>query len=216
MPTQPDGNTRVWGVNSFMCLPAHGGEFSEDMARTARYRMPSVQNLKTSLSSGPWLSVVDYDAVASVPGASQKGTGSFARPDGKMAPGHRVMENASALGRMFKELSGSCSIGEGPVETLHVEAFRYTEMYALEYGSARNSSRLPCRRPLRSLFPEGYPKTSGEPARLLNRAVSEKFAPNHLAMEAYCLLYLRVRFSAGIIRARVSSATTVLPNLHRA
>ena len=52
MPTRPDSNARVWGVNSFVRLRVHWGEFSEDVAQTAGYSTPSVQNLKTSLRSG--------------------------------------------------------------------------------------------------------------------------------------------------------------------
>ena len=59
MLTQPDGSTRVCGVNSFVRLPVHSGEFSADVAQTAGYRMPSLKNLETSLRSGAWLAVVD-------------------------------------------------------------------------------------------------------------------------------------------------------------
>ena len=116
MPMQPDGSIRVWRVNSFVRLLVHGGEFSEDVAQTAGYRMPSAKNLKTSLQLGLWVAVVDYDAVVSVPGVSQKGAERFAGPDGKVVEGSQVMKNATALGRMFKELFGACSVAEGPVE----------------------------------------------------------------------------------------------------
>ena len=48
MPAQPDGSTHVWGVNWFVRLPVHGGEFSADVAQAAGYRMPSAQNLRAS------------------------------------------------------------------------------------------------------------------------------------------------------------------------
>ena len=84
MPTRPDSNARVWGVNSFVRLRVHWGEFSEDVAQTAGYSTPSVQNLKTSSGSGFRFSVVDYDAVAPVPGAPRKGAESSVGTDGKM------------------------------------------------------------------------------------------------------------------------------------
>ena len=59
MPTQPDGRTRVWVIDSFVRLPVRGGEFPEDVVQPAGYRMPSVKNLKASLDSGLCVAVVD-------------------------------------------------------------------------------------------------------------------------------------------------------------
>ena len=66
-PTQPDGTTRVWGFNSFVPLPTCGGEFSEDVAQTAAYRIPPVQRLKLSSGSGLWVAAVDYSTAALSP-----------------------------------------------------------------------------------------------------------------------------------------------------
>ena len=93
-----------------------------------------------------------------------------------------------ASGRMFRKLFGSCPGDEGPVETSLVHAVRHAEMYVLEYGFARNSSRLSCRRARLLLFAEDYPETSVGAAWFLYRAVSKKFAPNHVAVEPYRLL----------------------------
>ena len=171
-PAQPDGNARAWGVTSFARLPVRGGEFSEDAAYTAGRRMPSAQNTKTSSGFGSWLVVVDSDAVACVPGASPSpwGTVSPVAPGGEMGSGSHVRKIAAALGRMFKEVFGAFSADEGPVEKLLPYTFRYAEMLAFEYGFARNSPRLSCRRPRLSLFAVTCPKTSVGAARRLYRA----------------------------------------------
>ena len=65
--------------------------------------MPSVKNLETSLNSGLRVAVADYDAAASVPGVTQRGTERFAGPDGKVDEVFRVRKSAAALGRIFKE-----------------------------------------------------------------------------------------------------------------
>ena len=67
MPMQSDGSTLAWGVNSFARLPVHGGAFSEDVAQTAGHSMPCVRSLKTSLYSGLWAAVVDYNPAVSAP-----------------------------------------------------------------------------------------------------------------------------------------------------
>ena len=97
------------------------------------------------------------------------------------------MQNAAASGRMFKELFGARSVDEGPLGALLVDASRYTEMYASEYGVARNSFRQSCRLPRLSLFAEDRPKTSVGPAWLLYRTASGKFAPDRLPAEPYRL-----------------------------
>ena len=84
---------------------------------------------------------------------------------------------------MLKEMFGSLSVTGGPVEALLAKSSRFTEMYAAEYGFARNSSRLSRRRPRLSLFAEDYPKTSRGPAWRLFWAVSGCFVPSHLAVE---------------------------------
>ena len=90
---------------------------------------------------------------------------------------------------MFKELFGSCSTDGGPVEPLVVDAFWYTEMYALEYGFARNSSRLPVGNyPRAPLFAENPPRASVDAASLLYCAAPASSVRNHLAAEPYRLL----------------------------
>ena len=104
-----------------------------------------------------------------------------------MMSGSCVMKHAAALGRVCEELLESCSVDEGPVERLLVDASRYSEVCASERGAVRNSARLSCRRPRPPLFAEDYPKASVGPSWLLCRAVSKKFAPNSLAAEPYHL-----------------------------
>ena len=170
--------------------------------------MPSAQTLETPSGTGLWAAVVGDDAALSVPGIPQKGTERFVGADAKLVSGSRVMRNAAALGRTFKELFGSCPVAGGPLEALLVDAFRYTELYASECGFARNSSRLPRRRPRWSLFAEDLPKTSVGPARQLFCAVSGRFAPNHAAVEPRRLLQGKVVWPAPCSAAMVTCAST--------
>ena len=89
----------------------------------------------------------------------------FGGPDGGVASGCRAVEMLRSRAVRSRRFFGSRSVAEGPVEALRADAFRYTDMYALEYGFVRDSSRLPRRRPRLPLLAKGRPKTSVAPAR---------------------------------------------------
>ena len=111
MPRQSDSETLVRGVNSFASHPLHGGVFPEDVAQKARYRMPSVEALETSLNSGVWAAIIGRGAVVPAPGALREGTGKFAGPTGVEVEGSPVMKNIAALCAVLKWHLGVCSEG---------------------------------------------------------------------------------------------------------
>ena len=73
MPLQPDGVSRVRGVNSLARLPVRGGAFSQDVALQIGYCTQCLTGLDAALNSVLWVAIVCRVAVATAPGAAVQG-----------------------------------------------------------------------------------------------------------------------------------------------
>ena len=92
------------------------------------------------------------------------------------------MKNAATSGCMFRESFGACPVAEGPVEASRAGTFMYTEMFALQYGFARYSPRMPFGRPRLWSFAGDYLESSFDPAWQLAWVFSSCLAPGRLAL----------------------------------
>ena len=142
-PLQPDGASRVWGVNSSAQLAVRGGAFSQDAAQQIGYHMPRLKGLGAALNSSLWAVIVGRDAIATVPGASVKGQAEYTRPDGVTTRGPQVLKNAASLSSPFRWQFVGHSQDPEPPEGILSGAMRYARHYASESGVVCVGPRAP-------------------------------------------------------------------------
>ena len=161
MPVQPDGMSCVWGVDLFARSPPHGGEFA--VAVEQQIRRPCLTGLGAALNSGPWIAVADPEPAVAAPSAPSGNEVEFTRPDGAVAKGPRLPENAAVLRKISGWQRDASLEDPSAAAKLVSGTMRRAGRYAAESGTGRCAPHLSRVRRRVSLLAKNCPCSRSDP-----------------------------------------------------